>query len=40
MTPEQARAVMEVYIAADLSADRGEAVSLPLTGNDIASSVL
>ena len=30
VTPEQARAVMECYIAADLSAERGEAVSLPL----------
>jgi len=40
VTAEQARAVMEVYIAADLSADRGEPVSLPLTGNDITSSML
>ncbi|MDA0655414.1 MAG: Gfo/Idh/MocA family oxidoreductase [Proteobacteria bacterium] len=30
VTPEQARQVMEVYIAADLSADRNEAVRLPL----------
>ena len=30
VTPEQARQVMEVYIAADLSAERGEAVDLPL----------
>jgi scyllo-inositol 2-dehydrogenase (NAD+) len=30
VTPEQARQVMEVYIAADLSAERGEPVSLPL----------
>jgi predicted dehydrogenase len=30
VTPEQARAVMEVYIAADLSAERNEPVSLPL----------
>ena len=28
-TPEQARRVMEVYIAADLSADRGDPVTLP-----------
>ena len=38
VTPEQARAVMEVYIAADLSAERGEAVNLPLKGNDLPSS--
>ena len=30
VTPEQARQVMEVYIAADLSAERGEPVDLPL----------
>ncbi|MBI4204046.1 MAG: hypothetical protein HY527_03390 [Betaproteobacteria bacterium] len=30
VTPEQARQVMEVYIAADISAERGEPVSLPL----------
>jgi scyllo-inositol 2-dehydrogenase (NAD+) len=30
VTPEQARQVMEVYIAADLSAERHEAVELPL----------
>ncbi len=30
VTPEQARAVMEVYMAADLSAERNEPVSLPL----------
>ena len=30
VTPEQARAVMEVYIAADLSAERNEPVTLPL----------
>ena len=30
VTPEQARQVMEVYIAADLSAERNEAVILPL----------
>jgi scyllo-inositol 2-dehydrogenase (NAD+) len=30
VTPEQARAVMEVYIAADLSAERNEPVALPL----------
>ena len=31
VTPEQARQVMELYIAADLSAERNEAVNLPLT---------
>ncbi|HXM83328.1 MAG TPA: hypothetical protein VN929_15570, partial [Burkholderiales bacterium] len=30
VTPEHARMVMEVYIAADLSAESNEAVSLPL----------
>jgi len=30
VTPEQARQVMELYIAADLSAERNEPVSLPL----------
>jgi predicted dehydrogenase len=30
VTPEQARQVMEVYIAADLSAERNEPVNLPL----------
>ncbi len=30
VTPEHARMVMEVYIAADLSAERNEAISLPL----------
>jgi hypothetical protein len=30
VTAEQARQVMEVYIAADLSAERGEPVTLPL----------
>ncbi|MBI3938125.1 MAG: Gfo/Idh/MocA family oxidoreductase [Betaproteobacteria bacterium] len=30
VTPEQARQVMEVYIAADLSAERNEPVALPL----------
>jgi predicted dehydrogenase len=30
VTPEQARQVMEVYVAADISAERNEPVSLPL----------
>ncbi len=33
VTPEHARMVMEVYTAADLSAERNEAVSLPLAGS-------
>ena len=37
VTPEQARKVMEVYIAADISADRGEPVTLPLNSNDLSS---
>jgi hypothetical protein len=30
VTPEQARQAMEVYLAADLSAERNEPVDLPL----------
>jgi predicted dehydrogenase len=30
VTPEHARMVMEVYIAADLSAETGQPVNLPL----------
>jgi hypothetical protein len=30
VTPEHARMVMEVYIAADLSAERNEVITLPL----------
>ena len=37
VTPEQARKVMEVYIAADLSAERNEPVSLPLNDADLPS---
>jgi predicted dehydrogenase len=37
VTPEQARQVMEVYIAADLSAERHEPVNLPLPESRIAS---
>jgi scyllo-inositol 2-dehydrogenase (NAD+) len=33
VTPEQARIVMEVYTAADLSAERNEPVALPLRGS-------
>ena len=34
VTPEQARQVMEVYVAADISADRNEPVDLPLRAGD------
>jgi len=37
VTPEQARQVMEVYIAADISAERNEPVNLPLNTNDLSS---
>ena len=37
VTPREARRVMEVYMAADLSADRNEPVSLPLNSNDMSS---
>ncbi|MBI4195543.1 MAG: Gfo/Idh/MocA family oxidoreductase [Betaproteobacteria bacterium] len=37
VTAEQARQVMEVYIAADLSAERNEAVSLPLPESRLAA---
>src|SRR5262247_942960 len=37
VTPEQARAVMELYIAADLSAERNEPVSLPLPESRVAA---
>ena len=37
MTPESARTVMETYSAADLSADRGAPVELPLTNETIAA---
>ncbi len=37
VTPESARAVMEAYTAADLSADRNEPVDLPLTNETIAA---
>ena len=36
VTPEQARQVMEVYMAADISADRNEPVSLPLNNESIS----
>jgi len=36
VTPEHARMVMEVYIAADLSAERNMPVTLPLTSADLA----
>ncbi len=37
VTPESARVVMEIYTAADLSAERNEAVTLPLAAPKIAA---
>lgn len=37
VTPKQARQVMEVYMAADLSVERNEPVNLPLNNNDRSS---
>jgi myo-inositol 2-dehydrogenase/D-chiro-inositol 1-dehydrogenase len=37
VTPESARRVMETYSAADLSADRGEPVDLPLSNETISA---
>jgi predicted dehydrogenase len=37
VTPEQARQVMEVYMAADLSAERNAVVSLPLNSGDLSA---
>tara|TARA_E500000178_G_C16942157_1_gene716981 strand:- start:392 stop:1381 length:990 start_codon:yes stop_codon:yes gene_type:complete len=37
VTPRQARQVMEVYMAADLSVERNEPVNLPLNNNDRSS---
>ena len=39
VTPEEARQVMEVYIAADLSAERNEPVSLPLPESRTSAAV-
>jgi hypothetical protein len=36
VTPESARTVMEVYCAADLSAERNEPIELPLTNEALA----
>ncbi len=36
VTPEQARKVMEVYMAADLSTERNEPVPLPMNARDIS----
>lgn len=38
VTPEQARQVMEVYMAADLSADTNQPVELPMTAEQVALS--
>ena len=37
VSPESARQVMETYLAADLSADRNEAIDLPLTNETMAA---
>jgi predicted dehydrogenase len=37
VTPKEARQVMEVYMAADLSVERNEPVNLPLNNNDRSS---
>ena len=37
VTPESARLVMETYLAADLSADRNEAIDLPLSNETTAA---
>lgn len=39
VTPESARLVMEVYTAADLSAERNEAVGLPMSAASIAEAI-
>lgn len=39
VTPEQARKVMEVYIAADLSAERNEPIALPLNATPMSARV-
>ncbi len=36
VTPESARTVMEVYSAADLSAERNEPIDLPLSNEAMA----
>jgi len=38
VTPEQARKVMEVYMAADLSAERNEPIPLPMNARDLTES--
>jgi len=40
VTPDQARQVMEVYIAADLSAERNEPVALPLNHDPLTQDSL
>ena len=37
VSPESARMVMECYTAADLSAERGEPIDLPLTNETISA---
>jgi myo-inositol 2-dehydrogenase/D-chiro-inositol 1-dehydrogenase len=36
VSPESARRVMETYLAADLSAERGEPIDLPLTNQALS----
>jgi predicted dehydrogenase len=40
VTPEEARQVMEVYIAADISAERNEPVTLPLNRDPAIAAAL
>jgi len=37
VTPESARVVMEVYTAADLSAERNEPIDLPLSNEAMSA---
>ena len=37
VTAEKARKVMEIYMAADLSDERNEAVTLPLSGATLSA---
>ena len=37
VTPESARMVMEVYIAADLSAERNEPIDIPLSNEALSA---
>jgi myo-inositol 2-dehydrogenase/D-chiro-inositol 1-dehydrogenase len=37
VAPESARAVMECYLAADLSAERGEPIDIPMNNEALAA---